>query len=329
MKKYTGYEYIKIDLANTFGLDKLTFDKRIAWTDKHIDELPLKAKEAESPILFAKAMKALEDAKNGIATGYIMSLDATASGLQVLACFMGCYETAKNVNLVDTGNREDIYTKVAKFMSGILGFIIERGTVKRPVMTTFYGSMQQPKRIFGAETPELAAFYEVLGDELPGAMEAMQDMQSFWNPTTLKHEFTLPDGHVASIKVMESIKKKIEVDELDHATFTHVAYINKESDKGLSLAANITHAVDGYCVREMQRRAHRQGFEMLTIHDSFWASPNHMQKVRENYANILADIADMDLLSQILSELSGSPVEVLRSSTDLGDLIRESEYALS
>ena len=94
MKKYTGYEYIKIDLANTFGLDKLTFDKRIAWTDKHIDELPLKAKEAESPILFAKAMKALEDAKNGIATGYIMSLDATASGLQVLACFMGCYETA-------------------------------------------------------------------------------------------------------------------------------------------------------------------------------------------------------------------------------------------
>jgi hypothetical protein len=328
VNQYTGYEYIKIDIANNFGLDKLTFANRIKWVDDNKADLTTLSEKADSPILYAKGLKALEDAEAGEPTGFIMSLDATASGTQILACFMGCHITAANVNLINTGNREDVYLKIATKMSSEEEQFT-RSELKNPIMTTFYGSKKQPERIFGKDSSALLKFYEVLDEELPGAMEAMKDMQCFWNPDTLMHSFTMPDGHVACIKVMEAIEKKIEIDELDHKTFTHRIYINKPAKKGLSLAANITHAVDAYVVREMQRRAYSQGFEMLTIHDSFWASPNNMQMVRENYANILADISDMNLLQSIFTELNGSPIELIRSSHDLGDKIRESEYALS
>ena len=39
MQTFTGYQYIKIDVANHFGLDKETFEDRIQWVDTHIDDL--------------------------------------------------------------------------------------------------------------------------------------------------------------------------------------------------------------------------------------------------------------------------------------------------
>lgn len=79
----------------------------------------------------------------------------------------------------------------------------------------------------------------------------------------------------------------------------------------------------------MVRRAHVQGFEILTIHDSFWCLPNHVQKMRQNYLDILIEIADSDLLSNILSEIVGEPIEVIKRSNDLAQAMQTAEYALS
>jgi hypothetical protein len=75
--------------------------------------------------------------------------------------------------------------------------------------------------------------------------------------------------------------------------------------------------------------AHAQGFEMVTIHDAYFASPNHIQKVRENYVLILADIASKDILGDILGQLIGEPVKYTKLSHNLSAEILNSEYALS
>lgn len=329
MQQFTGLEYIKIDIANQMGHDKLTWQERIDWVNANEAELEKLENVADDRLLYIKAVRALRDAQNKVPTGFIMGLDATASGLQIMACLMGCEVTAANVNLINTGTREDIYSKVSNHMSNICGEAISRTMVKPSVMTVFYGSTQQPKNAFGDDTPELAAFYESLDNIAPGGMECMRDMQGCWNSQGLEHTWTLPDGHVSKVKVMVPIDKKVEIDELDHATFTHRVYVNQAEDRGLSLAANIVHSIDGYLVREMVRRANTQGFELLTIHDSFWASPNYMNEVRQNYSDILAEIADSNLLEDILNEITGKSGHLHKYTTGLSSKIRSSEYALS
>ncbi len=54
-----------------------------------------------------------------------------------------------------------------------------------------------------------------------------------------------------------------------------------------------------------------------------------MQLVREYYRNTLASIANMDLLSNILSEISGHNVILTKFSNDLYKDIMKSEYMLS
>lgn len=169
----------------------------------------------------------------------------------------------------------------------------------------------------------------MLTEEFPGACEAMNDIQSCWQGDALVHEWVLPDGHTAYVPVMERVSKKIEVDNLNHATFTHIAAVNAPQESGISLAANVIHSIDGYVVREMIRRAHKQGFVLLTIHDSFWAHPNYMNEVRDNYRQILAEISEMNLLDNILSQILGYEVEVTKQGPCIADEIRESEYALS
>jgi hypothetical protein len=231
--------------------------------------------------------------------------------------------TAINVNLTPTGNREDIYTKIGNKMG------LDRSIVKKPIMTTFFGSKKQPAEIFGENTLELAAFYALLNTEAPGAMELMQLIQAFWNPNALEHNWIMPDKHIVRVKVMDHVDKKIEIDEFSHKTFTHRAMVNRPQNKGLSLAANITHSIDGYIVREMVRRAKKNGFELATIHDSFWTHPNNMNAVRRSYIQILAEIADSNLLQHILDQLLPGWGAYTKKSTSLSKVILQSDYALS
>lgn len=257
MKQFSSEDYIKIAIANTYGLDRMDWDKRLNWFNAifnslygganihRVDKLHMFedafVEKAKEPMMFRKACQALRDFYSNTSSGYFMMLDATASGLQILACLIGCHDTARNTNLLG-GSRVDVYEMVAKGMSEYLGDLVSREDVKRPVMVTFYGSKAQPKALFGEDTPELKAFYEILEKELGGAVEAMNDIQSCWNPNVLVHEWTLPDGHTAYVPVLEAVDKKIEIDELEHRSFTHRAYINKESTYGISLAANVVHS---------------------------------------------------------------------------------------
>jgi DNA-directed RNA polymerase len=329
MQEFTGLQYVKIATANAYGLDKENWDVRLEWFDRHAGRLDLMALNAKEPFKYKKAVRAFHDALNQNPTGYLMSLDGTASGLQLYACLTGCLDTARNTNLLPNYDRMCAYRNTAKTMSDIGNKVYSRDLVKDPLMTTFYGSINNPKEIFGDGTDDLVAFYETLNIEFKGAMEAMADIQSSWQPDTSIHQWTLPDGHKAYVPVRESQTEIIEVDSLAGLKFSMTCEVVKAAEYGISLAANIIHSIDGYVCREMIRRAYKQGFRILTVHDEFWASPNRMNQVRRNYIEILAEIARSNLLSDILSEIRGEQVEFQKFSVGLDKLILQAEYPLS
>jgi hypothetical protein len=256
-------------------------------------------------------------------------------------------------------------------------------------MTSFYGSKAKPKEIFGEDTPELEAFYKAAYTVAPGAWELLQDLLASWQPYALSHSWKLPDGFDARVKVMEKKTARIEVDELDRATFTHKFYDNEGTATGRANVANVVHSVDAYILRTIQRRCNydvatiinaatvieielvkrslcpgetlltqpqnellyyviqyvRSGmadiviapylnedavgclstehlkalnqiiygmleyrpFEVITVHDEFKVHPNNANHLRQQYINIFAEIADSNLLDDLLSQVHGMP----------------------
>ena len=407
MQKFTGWQYLLIDVANQFGHDKLLFEERIKWAEDNLDKLEDLIPQADNPYLYQKALMAIRKAQQGIPTGHLVGFDATCSGIQVMSVLTGCKAGAEATGLVNPNVRADAYTKVTQMMNQILGGVgvsVKRSQAKQALMTSFYGSKAEPLNLFGENTPELNAFYQAATTVAPGAWQLLQDLLASWQPFALSHEWQLPDGFEAKVRVMQPVETRIEVAELDGASFTYQYYENRGTAKGLANAANVTHSVDAYILRCIHRRCNyspdevllaqaylkraltvktnkyvadeairyyselynRSGmadvvilphltdrnvralseqhikdllaiietmlahkpFEVVTVHDEFKCHPNYMNYLRQHYINIFAELADSRVLEMILSGIYDKPGKYKKLSTDLGDLIRESNYAL-
>ena len=68
-------DYIRIDIANQFGKDKLTFGSRINWVNRNEDRLEELAVKADDYYMYVKAVHAYRDSQAGIPTGFAMGLD--------------------------------------------------------------------------------------------------------------------------------------------------------------------------------------------------------------------------------------------------------------
>lgn len=414
MIHYSAWQWLLIDAATQMGHDKLTFEARMAWTLSNLKNLEFLAPEAgikERP-LYRKAVMAIRKAQRGLPTGHMVAVDATCSGVQLMSVLTGCTAGATATGLVDPNVRADAYTSTTDEMNRILGttMVVPRKDAKKAMMTSFYGSKATPKEIFGEDTPELNAFYQAISTVAPGAWELLQDLLGSWNSYELQHAWKMPDGYDVVVKVMEKKESRIEVDELDHATFTYEFYENQGTKRGLSNAANCVHSVDAYVLRSMHRRCnydrevveqaagviqielmkrsmgqsqqsyeattpkvayytaqyYRSGiadvvilpyldidtvacldsghlrklmtivqgmlqyrpFPLVTVHDAFAAHAGNVNWVRYQYKEILAEIADSDLINDLLSQLYGMPGSFNKLSNDLGDKIRESAYGL-
>lgn len=411
MKSFTGWEYTLIDMANHFGLDKLLFEERIQWATDNLHNLEALADQAETKPLYLKGVMAVRKAQAGLPSGHLVGLDACCSGVQVMSALTGCIAGATNTGMIDPNVRADAYSKATSVMGEELGNAVDisRSDAKDALMTSFYGSKAKPKEIFGEDTPELDAFYQAALTIAPGAWELLQDLLASWQPYALQHDWKLPDGYDARVKVMNKKEARIEVDELDHATFTYEFFENQGSRTGLSNVANLTHSVDAWILRSMHRRCNYdrqvveaaygllevelmervmgadreitrpdgkcgyyvdqyvrstladavilphlteanvqqlsrehvellmtmvtgmlkyQPFELITVHDEFKAHANNMDHVRWQYREIMAEIADSEVLNDLLSQIHGLPGTFQKLSFNLGEKIRGSEYAL-
>jgi DNA-directed RNA polymerase len=121
-----GLYWLKIHIANCYGLDKASYDDRIAWVDDNnqmlldIAKRPLDTlkewNEADEPLMFLAAAESLLAYSEGREVHVPVSLDATCSGLQLYAGLMKDKQGAEVVNVVDTADMKkpaDVYTDVA------------------------------------------------------------------------------------------------------------------------------------------------------------------------------------------------------------------------
>jgi DNA-directed RNA polymerase len=126
--EFTATEYMQIDVAGTYGLDKESWTTRINWTQSHeaqftdVEEQAgdhTLVQQADEPAQFYAAVCAYNKVLKGEPTGHMISLDATASGLQILAALVGCEESAELCNLINTGERVDAYTSLYEVMKDV------------------------------------------------------------------------------------------------------------------------------------------------------------------------------------------------------------------
>ena len=315
-------EPLYIALANARGFDNWTWKRRIAWSKKQvISHDMIIPKGTKYPEKFVKCVRAILDYQEGIPSGVPMELDATASGIQVMAAITGCEQTANEVNLVDSTKRKDVYGTLARKMSQSDNVDVIRDDVKQAGMTHFYNSEAAPAAVFNDE--ELEAFYSSIDGMLPGAEFAMTELNKQWNSGKLYHSWELPDGHVAFVRTMTSKEAKYEY---DGTTVKYSYYVNQGNKTSYrSLVPNIVHSIDAYIARQMILRA---DFEMVHVHDCFLFLPNHYKEVMQLYREIMAELVTDYNINHIIKSLSGKTVNHFVDPS-LAVKILASSYAVS
>lgn len=63
--------------------------------------------------------------------------------------------------------------------------------------------------------------------------------------------------------------------------------------------------------------------------DEFKAHPNNLNHLRQQYIFIMADLAESEILSDVLTQITGYKGKWMKKSKDLGTHIRLGNYALS
>ena len=258
MQFFTGWQYLLIDVANHWGLDKLIFNERIQWAEDNLENLEQLAHDRgdwkEKP-LYLKACMAIRDAQVAKVSGHMVSMDAVCSGMQIMSVLSGCKTGALVTGLIDPDVRADAYTELTAVMSKLLNkdYSSERKRIKNACMTSLYGSRAEPIKAFGEDTPELNAFYQAMVMIAPGACELLTALLDSWQGNALAHLWTLPDGFEVRIKTMVEKKARLEVNEIG-SSFTYIWYENEPVEHDVKNAANIIHSVDGYILRSLVRR---------------------------------------------------------------------------
>jgi hypothetical protein len=126
----------------------------------------------------------------------------------------------------------------------------------------------------------------------------------------------------------------------DEVTKEVIYYVNQYERSGMADIVILSHLVPGdmgYLSTEHLKAlaviitgmVQYMPFEVITIHDEFKCHANNMNHLRQQYINVLAELADSNVLSDILGQLHGVSCTYTKLSSNLSTLIRNSNYALS
>lgn len=168
-----GVFWLKVHIANCFGVDRPRFAQRAAWTDEHWERLraSLEAPEdsglyesADSPLCAYAAILELQKALSSpnpeeFMSGLPVHMDATCSGLQHFSAMLRDPVGGTFTNLLPGGEEKaDIYRRVASRVEALiaadaaagcpmgqkwLAIEVTRTLAKKPVMTYVYGATLQ------------------------------------------------------------------------------------------------------------------------------------------------------------------------------------------
>lgn len=168
-----GVKWLAVQGANTFGVDKVTFDDRTKWVRENEQNIhqtinnPVDMRDwwgnADKPyqfLAFCFEWAKCDYGRDISAKSYIpVGLDGSCNGLQHYSAMLRDPIGAKATNLVNSELPQDIYQEVADVTTKKLRELedepyaavwlrvgIDRKCAKRPVMTLPYGATQQSAR---------------------------------------------------------------------------------------------------------------------------------------------------------------------------------------
>lgn len=259
MKQFNSKQYVAIAVANAKGLDKKTWDERIQWVKDNYLVLEQLEPTDSDKFLYRKAVKALRDSDMGKEIRYIMDLDCTNSGVQIMACLAKNSVSAINSNVLGA-SRNDVYGKI---MEGIGDAGLTRKQVKEATIPALYGSVAEPKKLLGDGTPEYHAFQKGLSSAVPALKFLSKVCRMAWRDNITHYGWTLPDGAEVRIPNLGITKMRVE---LENTSFVYQYKSLECNDNYIPLLVNIIHSVDGWIAREMVRKAKSQGFQLAHIH---------------------------------------------------------------
>jgi len=320
--------WIRFQCSTCYGLDKETLDDRLAWTYENewliervatdpIGNLP-EWEGAEEPWQFLAACDEMYHCvikRDRISTGLPIAIDATCSGLQILAGLAKDKSTAELVNVVNSDKPQDAYKVVAELAKPNcpkpIQPYMDRKTVKRTVMTIPYNAKPFSNRSYIKDAlrekgymPEsgelgetVTAVRDALSHKFPGPMRVMKWIESEVSKAIKRGakelQWVTPSGFVVSQKIFKQEYERITLKVLGQCNMRVGTGDSDKVDKARHKAAtapNLIHSLDAslLCLAAL-----RFNNPIALIHDSVLCRATDMTElskiVRETYMHLFAE----------------------------------------
>ena len=367
-----GLNWLKVHIANCGDFDKISkrsFDERLWWVADNIEkikanaEAPLEQRwwtEADKPFQFLAACKELTAAsKEGPAfvSRIPVSFDGSCSGLQHLSAMMRDEKTAPLVNLMPHERPKDVYEAVARIVKvcvennvdaedGHLAQLwlnhgIDRGVVKRNVMSFFYGSndysmkeqlcedVMRPyaadvangdreKHPFENESDAAAEYlarqaYLTIKNNVRSPAKAMaflQEISDALSESNLFPKWTTPAGFPWANRYYKFKSDQIRLHLTSLEMSFRVSLATREEPEvrkrkaANAIAANFVHACDAAHLILTVNAAVKEGITSIaTVHDCFGCLPSRAARFRRIIREQFVRMhEEHDVLAEVLEQ---------------------------
>ena len=321
-------QWLSFQCATTYGLDKATMPERMTWTLENKNLIERIAKDpignlsewegADEPWTFLAACDeyyhcVIECDRNY--TNLPVAVDATCSGLQILAGLARDASTAELVNVLPSDRPQDAYKVIAEeakpHVPVQLREHMDRKTTKRTVMTVPYNAKPFSNRGYirealkekgiEVEKEDLTAVVKAVRDAMnvivPGPMRVMKWIESevaaAIDRGATELSWVTPSGFVVTQKLMKKDMKMVELQLLGRCQIKVADGLTDEVDKNHhknATAPNLIHSLDASL---LHLSATRFNAPISLIHDSVLCRATDMSVlsavVRETYMHLFAE----------------------------------------
>tara|TARA_Y100000739_G_scaffold225176_1_gene230718 strand:- start:398 stop:2746 length:2349 start_codon:yes stop_codon:yes gene_type:complete len=338
--------WLSFQVATTFGLDKCTLEDRHQWVSENYE---LITKVATDPIRYLSDWEEVDEpwqfmsscheyyhcciVKDKLTTGLMVAVDATCSGLQILAGMAADKSTAELVNVVPSAKPSDAYKAVAdkakEFLPDYMHPWMNRSVCKRTVMTIPYNATKDSSRKYIREallekginptkdelTQVVNAIYSSMDSIVPGPMNVMRWIKKhigqYIRDGATEVEWVTPSGFIVNQKRNDIETMRMELQLLGRTSVRIPT--GKETPSPIkhksSTAPNYIHSFDA----SILHRSFSQFDEPFTvIHDSVLCRAGDMgtlnRLVRETYTNIFSEKCWLSEFAETINASEPPPI---------------------
>ena len=320
--------WIRFQVATCYGLDKETLNDRLAWTYENewlieriacepIDSLP-NWEEVEEPWQFLAACDEMYHCvikRDRISTGLPIAIDATCSGLQILAGLAKDKSTAELVNVLPSDKPQDAYKVIAETSKPNIPLKLrpdwDRKCTKRTVMTIPYNAKPFSNRTYIREalkdkeieidkedlTQTVKAVRDAMNVIVPGPMRVMKwiedEVSKAIKRGATELKWVTPSGFIVSQQIFKKEYERITLQVLGQCNMRVSTGDTGTVDKARHKAAtapNLIHSLDAslLCLSALDFNN-----PIALIHDSVLCRATDMTElsriVREKYMHLFAE----------------------------------------